>query len=161
MSIANAAPLLPALHPAFATAQTIADTDSPWVPTGSGTAFKLLRLLPDNSGFVELMRVDPGAQIPLHRHTGPIHAYNLQGTRELCTGERIGPGEYVYEPAGNTDWWRAVGDEPVLLFIVVHGAVEYLDANDQVTRRIDGQALYELYRRHCEETGLDTAVSAH
>jgi 2,4'-dihydroxyacetophenone dioxygenase len=157
----NASALLPATHPAFADAQTIATDDTPWVPAGAGTSFKLLRLLPDNGGFVELMRVEPGAQSPLHRHTGPIHAYNLQGTRELCTGERIGPGEYVFEPAGNTDWWRAVGDEPVLLFVVVHGAVEYLDADDRVTRRIDAQALYAMYRAHCDAAGLQATLAAH
>ncbi|MCQ4164374.1 2,4'-dihydroxyacetophenone dioxygenase family protein [Tahibacter harae] len=158
---AIAAPLQPATHPAFADAQTIAAADTPWVPAGPGKSFKLLRLLPDNTGFVELMRIEPGAGVPLHRHTGPIHAYNLQGTRELCTGERIGPGEYVFEPAGNTDWWRAVGDEPVILFIVVHGAVEYLDAQDRVTQRIDAQALYEMYREHCQASGLEPAAAAH
>lgn len=152
---------LPALHPAFAAAQVVADDDSPWVPAGPGKSFKLLRLLPDNAGFVELLRLEPGAVVPLHRHTGAIHAFNLQGSRQICTGETIGPGQYVFEPAGNTDWWCAVGDEPVVIFAFVLGAVEYLDAQDSVTRRIDAAALHALYRAHCEANGHAVAIALH
>lgn len=65
-----------------------------------------LRFFADDRGFVELPRMEPGVVMPLHRHTGEIHAYNLGGTRKLCTGELIGPGDYVYEPPGNEDWWK-------------------------------------------------------
>ena len=44
-----------------------------------------------------------------------IHAYNLAGTRTLCTGEVIGPGDYVFEPSGNTDWWRVTGEEDIVI----------------------------------------------
>ena len=53
--------------------------------------------------------MQPGAIMPLHRHTGEIHAYNLAGTRTLCTGEVIGPGDYVFEPARQH---RLVGASP-------------------------------------------------
>jgi 2,4'-dihydroxyacetophenone dioxygenase len=40
-----------------------------------------------------------------------VHALNLAGTRKLLdTGEVVGPGGYVYEPAGNVDSWMAIGD---------------------------------------------------
>jgi quercetin dioxygenase-like cupin family protein len=50
-----------------------------------------------NRGFVELLRFEPRSFSPLHRHTGEVHAFNLEGSRKLCTGELIGPGDYVYE----------------------------------------------------------------
>jgi quercetin dioxygenase-like cupin family protein len=67
----------------------------------------------------------PGAVMPLHRHTGEIHAYNLTGSRQLCTGEVIGPGDYVYEPPGNVDWWKIVGDEPMVALVVIMDTVEF------------------------------------
>jgi 2,4'-dihydroxyacetophenone dioxygenase len=32
----------------------------------------------------------------------------------------------VYEPPGNTDWWKVVGDTPLVVMVVVMGHVEYL-----------------------------------
>lgn len=131
------------------------DTDTPWVPLGEGKAFKPLRFLRDNRGFVELLRLEPGVEIGWHRHTGEVHAYNLQGTRELHTGECIGPGDYVYEPPGNTDKWRAIGDVPLVVFVVVMGEVEYLDADGEVSARYSAGTLLDLYRQYCEQQGLD------
>ena len=98
---------------AYWPARVATASGSPWVPSDTpGKSARLLRFLPDGAGFVELLRMEPGVAMPLHRHSGEIHAYNLSGSRQLCTGEVIGPGDYVFEPAGNTDWWRVVGDEP-------------------------------------------------
>ena len=128
--------------------------DTPWVPLSSGKAFKPLRFLTDNRVFVELLRLEPGEAIARHRHTGDVHAYNLQGWRELDSGERIGPGDYVYEPAGNVDSWQAIGNEPLIVLVIVTGAVEYLDAAGNVTQRWDGARLREVYERYCSATGI-------
>ncbi|MBB3062528.1 cupin domain-containing protein [Microbulbifer rhizosphaerae] len=135
--------------------RSVSDTDAPWVPLGEGKAFKPLRFLCDNRGFVELLRLEPGVEIGWHRHTGEVHAFNLQGTRELHTGERIGPGDYVYEPPGNTDRWRAIGEVPLVLLVVVMGEVDYLDADGEVSARYSAGTLQELYRRYCEEQSLE------
>jgi 2,4'-dihydroxyacetophenone dioxygenase len=76
-----------------------------WIPTGGGKAFRPLRFHAD--GWSELMRLEPGSLVPRHRHTGEVHAYNLAGTRQILgTDEIVGPGDYVYEPAGNVDAWQ-------------------------------------------------------
>ena len=61
----------------------------------------------------------------------------LKASRQLCTGELIGPGGYVYEPAGNTDWWTVVGDVPLVVLVVVMGAVFGLGGFDQTAQRED------------------------
>ena len=93
------------------------DTDSmPWIPTGPGKSCRPLRFAAD--GWSELMRLEPGSAVAAHRHTGEVHAFNLAGTREIFgTGERVGPGDYVYEPAGTIDGWEAVGEEPCVVHI--------------------------------------------
>ena len=95
------------------------DTDGmPWIPTGPGKSFRPLRFAAD--GWSELMRSEPGSTVLQHRHTGEVHAFNLTGTREIfSTGERVGPGDYVYEPAGTVDGWGAIGDEPCVVHIKV------------------------------------------
>ncbi|HEX6929799.1 MAG TPA: cupin domain-containing protein [Gammaproteobacteria bacterium] len=135
-------------------AHIITDTAVPWVPLGEGKAFKPLRFMGDDRGFVELLRLEPGVEIAWHRHTGEVHAFNLQGTRELHTGERIARGDYVYEPVGNTDTWKAVGTDPLIVLVVVMGAVEYLGPGNTVSARYTAETLRELYHRHCEENGI-------
>ena len=136
-------------------ARSIANTAVPWVPLTDGKSFKPLRFLGGNRGFVELLRLEPGAAIPTHRHTGEVHAFNVQGSRQLCTGEIVGPGDYVYEPAGNVDSWKVIGDVPLVVLVVVNGAVEYLGQNNSVTSVYTADVLMEMYRRHCEANEIE------
>ncbi|MET4729872.1 2,4'-dihydroxyacetophenone dioxygenase [Lysobacter enzymogenes] len=129
-----------------------ASADLPWIPADTpGKYSKPLRFFADDRGFVELLRMDPGLVMPLHRHTGEIHAYNLCGTRQLCTGELIGPGDYVYEPPGNVDWWKIVGAEPMIALVVVMGAVEFLGPGGTVRLRASAQSQRAAYERYCRE----------
>jgi quercetin dioxygenase-like cupin family protein len=124
----------------------IASHGLPWVPLAPGFSFKLLRATSDDDVWVELLRLEPGTTISRHRHTGEVHAYNLAGHREILeTGQRVGPGEYIYEPAGNIDSWRAVGDEPVIVFVALTGAIEYLDERGDVIRRSTAMSAAGVY----------------
>lgn len=127
----------------------------PWIPSSTpGKAAKPLRFLAGDRGFVELLRMDPGVVMPLHRHTGEIHAYNLSGSRLLCSGELIGPGDYVYEPPGNTDWWKIVGDEPMIALVVVMGTVEFLGPGGAVRMRANAETQRAEYAQYCREHRL-------
>ena len=126
---------------------------TPWIPLGGGESFKPLRFGRDRR--VLLLRVEPGTVIPRHRHLGEVHAFNVAGTRQLHTGEIVGPGAYVYEPAGNVDWWTAIGDEPVVVHITSFGAMEYLDDNGQVLRSDDANSLREIYARFCADNAIE------
>ena len=131
--------------------QTYLDTDKvPWVPLAPGKSFKPLLFMPDDRGWVQLLRLAPGTVIPRHRHTGEVHAWNVRGSRRLQTGELVGPGGYVYEPAGNEDSWQAVGDEALVVHAVVYGAVEYLDEEGRVTSRVTTTSLEEIARKYFE-----------
>ena len=140
---------------AYWPARVATASGSPWVPSDTpGKSARLLRFLPDGAGFVELLRMEPGVAMPLHRHSGEIHAYNFSGSRQLCTGEVIGPDDYVFEPADNTDWWRVVGDEPLLALVVVHGKVDFLAADGSVRHTADASTQRAELERHCREHGL-------
>src|ERR1043165_5116244 len=134
------------------------DTNSmPWIPLGPGESFKPLRFMKNDRGRVLLLRLDPGTSAARHRHLGDVDAFNVSGSRELDTGEIVGPGGYVYEPAGNVDSWMAVGDEPVIVHIATFGPMESLGDDDQVLRRDTASSLHEIYLRYCEEHNLTPA----
>lgn len=134
------------------------DTDSmPWIPTGPGKSFRPLRFAAGS--WSELMRLEPGSAVAVHRHTGEVHAFNLTGTREIFgTGERVGPGSYVYEPAGTIDGWAAIGDEPCVVHIKVTGAIEYLGENGQVIESITADTQRAVYLNWCREHGVHPAA---
>src|SRR5690348_485681 len=125
------------------------DTDGmPWIPTGTGKSFRPLRFAAD--GWSELMRLEPGSAVALHRHTGEVHAFNISGTREILgTGELVGPGSYVYEPAGTVDGWGAIGDEPCVVHIKVTGTIEYLDDDGQVIDSVNAETQRAVYLAWC------------
>ncbi len=145
--------MINALH-ALTGARPLA-ADGPWIPEGPGKWSRPLRFLKDDRGWVELMRLEPGVKLGLHRHTGEVHAFNLEGQRRLCTGEVVGPGDYVHESAGNVDWWEAIGDSPLVVLVVVMGAVEYIKHDGTVSKRITTADRIADYRRHCAENGVE------
>lgn len=128
--------------------------DLPWIPAATpGKWAKPLRFL-GTRGFVELLRMTPGTVMPLHRHTGEVHVFQLAGQRQLCSGETLGPGDYVYEPAGHVDWWKAVGEEDLLALAVVMGEVEFIGPGGETLGRADVHTQRAEYERHCRDGGL-------
>lgn len=134
----------------------IARTDDlPWVPSPvPGKSSRPLRFLRDNRGFAELLRMEPGVAMPPHRHTGETHAFNLSGSRRLDTGEVVGPGDYVYEPAGNIDSWEVVGDEPLVALVVVMGEVEDLAPDGSVRGIANTESRRREYADYCLGQGI-------
>ena len=133
------------------------DSDGmPWIPAGPGKWFRPLRFTSD--GWSEVIRLEPGSTVTMHRHTGEVHAINLAGTREIFgTGERVGPGNYVYEPAGTVDGWGAIGDEPCVVHIKVTGSIEYLGGNGQVIESVNAESRRARYLTWCREHGVRPA----
>lgn len=128
--------------------------DMPWIDTGPGESFRPLRF--EEDGFSELIRLEPGKVVSRHRHTGDTHIFNLEGSRELIeTGEIAGPGDYVYEPSGTIDSFRAIGDVPCIVHVKVVGVVEYLDQDDQVAAVVDSASERAAYIAGCERQGID------
>lgn len=125
-----------------------------WIPEGEGKWSLPVQFLPDGAGWVELMRLQPGVRLGLHRHTGEVHALNLAGERRLNDGRVVRPGDYIYEPAGNVDWWEAIGEEELLVHVVVKGEVEYLGPHHSVLQRITTADRMDDYRRHCAGLGV-------
>ncbi|MBS0395473.1 MAG: cupin domain-containing protein [Proteobacteria bacterium] len=139
------------------TADPVVDTDAlAWIPLRPGVAFRPLRFARD--GYTLQLRVEPGAIIGRHRHTGEVHAYTVSGARELIeAGTVAGAGSYVYEPPGNVDSWRCVGAQPCIVQITLTGRVEYLDAHGAVEAHSDSDTARGAYLDWCRRTGIAPA----
>ncbi len=123
--------LAPALLAAFAPAHHVNPDDLPWIPSGTpGKSSKPLGFLPDNRGFVELLRMEPGLVMPLHRRTGEIHAWNI------------------------TDWWKIEGDDDMVALVVVMGEVEFVHADGRVRSRATAASQFQEYMAYCHANGL-------
>jgi len=137
-------------------------TELDWVPIVPGLSFKPLTYFPDNAGWQLLLRLEPGTVIPPHRHTGEVHGFNVQGSRFLInTKEVVGPGTYVYEPPGNADTWKQIGDEVCIVHIEVNGVIEYLDEKGNVTRVSDARESQKMYLDWCEQNGQPVRVKTY
>jgi catechol 2,3-dioxygenase-like lactoylglutathione lyase family enzyme len=73
---------------------------------------------------------------------------------DFGVGERVGPGNYVYEPAGTIDGWGAVGDEPCVIHIKVAGVIEYLGDDGQLTETVSAATQRGIYLAWCGERGV-------
>lgn len=131
----------------------IASEEIPWVPEGEGKWARPLRFLGER-GFVEVLRMQPGTVMPLHRHTGEVHVFQLSGHRQLNSGEIVGPGDYAHEPAGHVDWWKIVGEEEMVAFAVVMGDVEFIGPGGEVRAVANVATQRAAYERHCREHNL-------
>lgn len=124
-----------------------------WIDIRAGLSFRPIHF--DDHGYVLQLKLEPGCNVPRHRHTGEVHALNLSGWRELNeTGEQVGPNGYVYEPPGNHDSWRCIGTEPCIIHIVTTGRIEYLDDGGHVDHHSDSHTAYGLYLSWCKARNL-------
>jgi 2,4'-dihydroxyacetophenone dioxygenase len=130
--------------------------DLDWIPLSTGISFKPIVFFPGDTGYQLLLKVEPGAVVPRHHHTGEVHAFVLSGQRRIAgCPEVIGAGSYVYEPVDNIDTWEAVGDEPCVIHIEANGRVEYLDDDGNVVRHTDANTARTAYLDWSQQTGRD------
>ncbi len=68
-----------------------------------GVSIQPLRLDPERGEWVVLATLSPGAELPMHYHTGPVQVWTLQGRwlyREYPDQPQTA-GSYLYEPGGS------------------------------------------------------------
>jgi quercetin dioxygenase-like cupin family protein len=72
-----------------------------------------------------LVRLEPGARFPGHRHAGDEWVLVLAGeAEEEGTGQRWAPGDLVYRAPGSAHAYRVVSREPLVFAVVLHGGLE-------------------------------------
>ncbi|TAJ32841.1 MAG: anti-sigma factor [Reyranella sp.] len=140
------------MNAANVTETPIHTVELPWMPLGEGVSARPLHF---RGGERTLqLKVEPGVRIPIHRHDGHVHALGLSGRRRLGDGSVAGPGDYVFEPAGNVDSWACEGDEPCIVQITMTGRLTYLGADGGDGAWTDTPKLHRLYLQWCHDSGI-------
>lgn len=95
------------------------DTHSmPWRPFAEapGVAFKTLKTHRPGTGVTLLLRFDPGADYPAHRHPAGEEYHVLEGAL-IDGGRSYGVGTYVWHPPGSVHRPRSEVGAVVLVFL--------------------------------------------
>jgi 2,4'-dihydroxyacetophenone dioxygenase len=102
-----------------------------------GAHFKLLNADPNSGRFSLLIKMAAGVAAPVHRHVGAVEGYVLEGGFHYHDEphNRFTAGCYLMEYDGAVH--QPVSPEGAIMFAVFHGPVEGLDADGNVTGRID------------------------
>lgn len=99
----------------------IAETPMPQFKGGEKTTYS--RVMDDGLNRIFQTRLEPGASIGLHTHTGNSEiTYILAGTgKAVCDGqeERLAPGDCHYCPQGHAHTIINDGTEDLIFFAVV------------------------------------------
>lgn len=93
---------------------------------GDGIHVKPLRVDLERNEWVVLATFEPGAEVPLHYHTGPAEVYTLQGRWEYreYPDQPQTLGSYLYEPGGSVHTFFAPAEntEDTIILVRVAGA---------------------------------------
>jgi len=110
----------------------------PWVPWAMRDVhFKLLHADPVSGRFSLMIKIEPGAKTPTHRHIGAVEGMVLEGGFHYHDQPEISftAGCYLLEQDGAIH--QPISPEGAIMFAVFHGPVEGLDDHGNVTGRID------------------------
>jgi hypothetical protein len=142
-------------------ARCIADDNLPWLPLptpASHVSVKLLWADPARGDVTMLLRAPPGIELPRHRTSGATTIYTVQGRWKYREHDWVaGPGSLVLEPASvrHTPHTLADGTDDAVLFLLIQGDVQLLDADDGVMGLENWQTAVTRYLDYCRAHGIE------
>jgi quercetin dioxygenase-like cupin family protein len=123
-----------------------------------GVHVKPLRLDLEAGTWVVLARFSPGAQVPLHYHTGVAEVYTMSGSWHYLEypDQPQTAGSYMYEPAGSVHTFVCpeTNTEDTVLFIRVEGANINFTEDGQFHSILDATMIRHLVDALAEQRGL-------
>jgi 2,4'-dihydroxyacetophenone dioxygenase len=135
------------------------DDDLPWVRFGPEVESKVAHVKLRDGLWVARSRIQPGAVLQTHRHTGPVFGFTLSGAwhyRESAD-EINRAGSYLYEPAGSTHTLQVLPDSdgPADVWFAIYGANINLDDDGNIDSVLDGALMLSAYLHGCRKLGID------
>ena len=117
-------------------------TDLAWVPLTEGIDYRVLRTSPETGTWTVLLRAQAGSSFAKHKHLGPGEYFMIKGRMEYRAGCAMA-GDYGYEPLDSVHEETKFPEYSELYFSN-HGAVVFLDEDDNVTSILDHAAITQL-----------------
>lgn len=79
------------------------DSDLPWAAVADGIELRVHRVGVHDNTYQMMTRIQPGVELPKHRHYGAVHTYTVAGSWGYREYDWIATaGTYVYEAPGTT-----------------------------------------------------------
>src|SRR4051812_23679298 len=100
----------------------------PFVPYSEDVTLKLLRVDPLSGQICVILAAPAGTGLGVHKHYGSVIVYTLKGAWRYLEHDWVArAGDFVYETAGSSHTFVVEPDSDVEAFIVVEGALQFLD----------------------------------
>ena len=142
-------------------ARCIADDSLPWLPLTPLASFISVKLLwadPVRGDVTMLVRAPPGVELPRHKTACPMTIYTVQGRWKYREQDWVaGPGSLVLEPAAVRHTPHTLGDgtDDAVLFLLISGDVQLLDANDRVIGVENWRTAVTRYLDYCRAQRIE------
>ncbi len=109
----------------------------------------------ENGVWVVYVKIDPGASVSTHFHTGPVHLYTLKGEwyYKEYPDDVQKEGSYLYEPGGS--YHTLTSDTGAEFFNVVIGANINFDEEGNFLNIMDAGWIRKTIETLCKERGQD------
>jgi 2,4'-dihydroxyacetophenone dioxygenase len=128
----------------------------PFTPYSEEVLIKLLRADPVTGQMCVILSAPGGTQLGVHRHYGSVILYTLSGAWRYIEHDWVArAGDFVYETAGSSHTFVVEEGETTEAFIIVEGALEFLDEDGNSLAIEDWRSMYSRYLDYCQEMGLD------
>ena len=150
-----------AMHLSDIDTRCITDDSRPWLPLepyASRVCVKLLSADPVSGEVILLLRAPPGSELPRHRTSSSTTIYTVQGRWKYREHDWVaGPGSLVIEAASacNTPQVPADGTDDAILFMLVRGEVQLLDAEGRSVATESWRTAVARYHAYCRENDLE------
>ena len=136
--------------------------DVPFIPYSEDVKIKLLRVDPVSGQLCVILKAPGGTELGIHRHYGSVVVYTLKGAWRYLEHDWVArAGDFVYETAGSSHTFVVEPGEATEAFIIVEGALEFLDEDGNTLAIEDWRSMYQRYLDHCEQEGLEPVDMAH
>ncbi|SAL05692.1 cupin [Caballeronia arationis] len=137
----------------------INDADVPWVPFtpySDKVLVKYFKLDPVRGEVIALLKAPAAGQMPIHRHTGTVIVYTVQGRWKYREHGWIAEaGSVVYETAGSTHTPQALpGAEDIVTLNIIQGDLLFMNDRQQVIAIESWKSGWDRYAAYCEANGI-------
>ncbi|HVS40911.1 MAG TPA: 2,4'-dihydroxyacetophenone dioxygenase family protein [Candidatus Dormibacteraeota bacterium] len=132
--------------------------DLPWhpfTPYSEEVMLKILHLDLVRGETVLLLKAPGGTNLGVHNHYGRVLVYTVQGTWSYAEHDWTSrAGDFVYEVANSRHTFQAQPGEDVVVFIVLEGALAFLDENGNTVAVETAHTVAERYEAYCRANGI-------
>jgi quercetin dioxygenase-like cupin family protein len=128
----------------------------PFTPYSEDVKIKLFNVNPVSGQLCVLLSAPGGTGLGVHKHYGSVILYTMKGAWRYLEHDWVArAGDFVYETAGSSHTFQVEPGETTESFIIVEGALEFIDEQGNTIAIEDWRSMYQRYLDYCEQQGLE------